>query len=483
MRKISFYVVMFLLFITGCQDDLTDQLVVDKNTVSTEDEKYLVETSITKEEAVDVAKTFFNFRTSESTEKSSGITKSEALVQTIMNGQTDEPLMYVINYPTGGWAIVSAEKSFYPILAYSDESSFDLASDNENMDMWLSNTKEAMKSNDILPDSIALEIRSMWTSLTGSDYTGDEKSTDLMKQARTARMTELGQVYGYGSSYIIIPLIGASYYFSSQSEWQSLCDFATAQGSPPEYTIFVGRYVTSTNEVDNLLNMEWHQHSPFNDLVPGGDPAGCASIALSQIMMHYKHPGSFNWNGYNFDWSNIPTYADASSDQPYLIGLVGDIINTHYTSNGSWTLPGSLEDGISFMGFDVTREDHNTNKVKAELLSYQRPVLMGGGPHDLPNPLNYINGHYWVCSGASYSENNLVYFLDLINTSDYSYYYHPYIYKPGNPFTSLQFSRLYFYMNWGWTNGSNNGWYLSYDVNTDNGNYQYGRENFYIKTP
>lgn len=38
---------------------------------------------------------------------------------------------------------------------------------------------------------------------------------------------------------------------------------------------------------------------------------------------------------------------------------------------------------------------------------------------------------------------------------------------------------LYYYQNWGW-GGNGNGWYNATDVNTSQGDYQYGRENFYI---
>ena len=37
--------------------------------------------------------------------------------------------MYIINYRDGGFAIVSATKNCYPVLAYSDEGSFTLSKD------------------------------------------------------------------------------------------------------------------------------------------------------------------------------------------------------------------------------------------------------------------------------------------------------------------------------------------------------------------
>ena len=96
-------------------------------------------------------------------------------------------------------------------------------------------------------------------------------------------------------------------------------------------------------------------------------------------MKYYQHPQSFSWNGTPFNWSNIPELPDPGTAQASLVRLVGNTINTHYSSNGSWTLPADLENGIRFFGFTVTRANHNSNLVRTQLLTYQRPVIMGGG--------------------------------------------------------------------------------------------------------
>jgi hypothetical protein len=72
--------------------------------------------------------------------------------------------------------------------------------------------------------------------------------------------------------------------------------------------------------------------------------------------------------------------------------------------------------------------------------------------------------------------------MELINMSNYTYSSNPYIYNPSNPFKSEQYRYLYFYMNWGW-GGSCDAWFLNYNVNSGNGNFQYGREDFYITKP
>ena len=69
--------------------------------------------------------------------------------------------------------------------------------------------------------------------------------------------------------------------------------------------------------------------------------------------------------------------------------------------------------------------------------------------------------------------------MELINTSNETYYTHPYIYNTSNPFTSPQYKILQFHMNWGW-GGSNNGWFLHNDVNSGSHDFKYGREDFYI---
>lgn len=100
---------------------------------------------------------------------------------------------------------------------------------------------------------------------------------------------------------------------------------------------------------------------------------------------------------------------------------------------------------------------------------------------DFFDPLTYVGeSHYWVCDGVNEFDHNIDFFINLINTSNNTYYYHDFIYKLSNPFTNHPTYVLYFHMNWGWS-GSRDGWYLN--LTTVDGEYRYGRKDYYITKP
>jgi hypothetical protein len=157
----------------------------------------------------------------------------------------------------------------------------------------------------------------------------------------------------------------------------------------------------------------------------------------------------------------------------------------HYYSFGSWATPGAMEDGISDLGYNVTRASHNYESVETQFLTYQRPVIMGGNANNipLPSPLNYIGqSHYWVCDGArSIITGRLQYFTEwqpngneVFTTGWYSM---------NSPGISGGIGYLYFHMNWGWGNNGNNAWFAFGNVNSGKGNFKYARQNFYISKP
>ena len=52
----------------------------------------------------------------------------------------------------------------------------------------------------------------------------------------------------------------------------------------------MGYRYPAINQVGPLLETEWHQYSPFNNLCPNQYPAGSDVIAVAQIMKYYAHP-------------------------------------------------------------------------------------------------------------------------------------------------------------------------------------------------
>lgn len=55
----------------------------------------------------------------------------------VINGKNGKPAMYVINFPEGGFVVVSASKDYYPILAHSASGRLDMDKlDDNGLGLW-----------------------------------------------------------------------------------------------------------------------------------------------------------------------------------------------------------------------------------------------------------------------------------------------------------------------------------------------------------
>lgn len=145
--------VVFLLCFTAlffsCNDSEylnVEQEFLDSQEVSNqrEDESSFVPLS----KAIEVADAFLNGRTATTASSRSAQTKQVDGNPIKIPDENGTPLMYIINYREGGFAIVSATKNCYPVLAYSDEGSFTLSKDMGGAAVWLDKTKKAIINSD-----------------------------------------------------------------------------------------------------------------------------------------------------------------------------------------------------------------------------------------------------------------------------------------------------------------------------------------------
>lgn len=490
MRIIPFSKAVILLCTTllfACNE--ADNLNLDNEFAKDQEGLDIVEENIfvPLDKAAEVADLFFNKLTGYNVSTRGG----ETSVQTL--SENDNPLMYVINYSGGGFVIIGATKNYYPILAYSDKNSFKITSEMNGVSDWLEQTKEAVKTSYTFNDTIKSAMQNLWSRYETAKVLPSMAAQDAQTRSSYSsgeiacwnRCDELQMQYG-GDGWTFLPLSQAQQVFDDAGFfgiYDNLCFGADFNHSPVNCSIVGYKNIYKNEQVGPLLSTQWHQGTPFNNLC-NSKPAGCGAIAVAQVMKYYQYPQSFNLNGYTFNWNNIPVAPQSNSDQDALVRLAGLFVNMHYSSSGSWATPSDMKDGIRNLGYNVTRSDHNCDRVEKEILSNSRPVIMGGNDDNipLPSPLNYLgDSHYWVCDGAR-----------RITTGQMQYFT---IWQPnGNgTFTpgwySLEFPDLlggmvylYFHMNWGW-GGSHDGWFAFNNVNSGNGDFEHARQDFYITKP
>ncbi len=264
------------------------------------------------------------------------------------------------------------------------------------------------------------------------------------------------------------------------STYNDLCFSADFNHSPLDCSVIGWKLGTTRKEVGPLLKTAWHQGTPFNDLC-NGHSAGCAPVAMAQIMYYYQHPQIMTYNGYTFSWNTIPEYPSSSSDQAKLLKLVGMALGTNYGSAGSWTKPSNFRDGVKLLLYSVTQKDYTPHETSVYILDHKKPIIMLANDTNLSwipghnSNLEYIGkSHFWVCDGVQErNPNELRYFTEWQPNANGTFI-------PGwntieTPGILQGVTYDYYSMNWGF--GKPGGWFT--DASTPQ--FEHSWVNFFIE--
>ena len=447
--------------------------------------------TVTQDEAKGIADLFMHSEAgnpgaaTKSADSSSKRVSSSATIR-----EDGQDLMYVFNYEDGGFVIVGSTRNYYPILAYSDKGSFVLKEDMGPVDVWLDETKVNIKNSGSLDEETKAQMRSLWSRYDGT-YVDPAQELLAARRPQTRstgedacwdRIDSLQALYG-SEGWTFNSLSNMEYYFG---EWglddlyDEICYYAGQNHSLPSETLIGYKYPV-INQVGPLLETQWGQSSPFNTYCNGYE-AGCGVIAAAQVVRYYGYPDTLSWNGvtFNVDDTDIPVEPNSTSKQAHFIRRIAQAIHVTYAEPGGNTAyPDQIAEGLNSLGYVAADTTHNYTKVKNQLLSYSRPVIMTG----YINP-NGTDGHGWVCDGAyEYIHNAITFFTE--NQPYGAGNFTQGMYSINNPGFGVGAGTgntlLYFHMNWGWS-GFCDEWYISDSANSGDGyNYQYLREDIFVR--
>ena len=259
-----------------------------------------------------------------------------------INDNDENPVMHIINYEGGGFAIISGDNRIEPMLAYSDEGAFD---DNEfeypeGLTLWINHIKSVV---------------------------GHIRNNDVAAPEEIINHWEVSEMYGKS---------------------RAIPDISTDCEAGERF---------NDSSVGPLMSSIWGQTYPFNETMPivsCGDNfvrarVGCVFVAMGQVMKYWEYPTNYNWN-------NIPNTTATSTTH----GLLNDLHaayekydNILYecdtTSANNAYIPNVL---INEFGYkSAIRANYSSTTVRNELLTYQRPTILRGVS---------TYGHAWVCDGA-----------------------------------------------------------------------------------
>ena len=189
-----------------------------------------------------------------------------------------------------------------------------------------------------------------------------------------------------------------------------------------------------------MMSFSWNQSYPYNYYCPQGCLAGCAPLAMAQMLAFHKYPSNLpaleaysDANGHYLealqatyiDYDNMSTY-----DPAILARYCGQGMNANYGSQSTGADPKNIPSVLARkFGFDaavcnVYRSAYNSQEWDDLLykeLSEGRPFILSGYAEKDRN-----NGHTFICHG---------------------------------------YSQGYYAVNWGW-GGDDNGWFAMHALNT-----------------
>lgn len=155
-------------------------------------------------------------------------------------------------------------------------------------------------------------------------------------------------------------------------------------------------------QVAPLVRTEWHQHSPYNDMCPKGQLAGCVAIAMAQIMNYHKYPehgigsNSYTWKGQKlsadfehtyYRWDEMETSDEAVSELVYHCGVsVWMDYSPTFSGSSEYYAKSAL---VDFFGYDesikmVPRNKYSDDEWKQllrEQIDLGLPVIYSSGGH------------------------------------------------------------------------------------------------------
>ena len=375
-------------------------------------------------------------------------------------GEDGNPALYVVNYADNqGYAIISANNQYQPIIAYNETGNYDIHAQ-DGSSVLLDEHLYALQHIEALPDSVQLAFKQQWNQYFMSEEplalgTTQTKATNESFEEKERRVSEyiessLDEWTNLG--YLIFPYYDSKEEFFTLSEIQQIdqriqmdADNRFCGGIRSTVFIRVKREESFTN-MTPLLNTTWHQEDGYAAYTPNNWLTGCGPIAVGQIMKYYEYPSLYNWD---LMADNYPTSTTA-----LFLAELGDKMNCNYGADESLT---NIDDACSVLrsfGYKNCKvEDQKSYYTYWEdQLNNNWPIFMRGSNSD-------GKGHAWVCDGymdSSVHDDCEVMILYRTNM-DYT----------GNPFylsiyrgwsNNIQMS---FHMNWGW-GGVNDGYWNVY---------------------
>lgn len=153
--------------------------------------------------------------------------------------------------------------------------------------------------------------------------------------------------------------------------------------------------------VGPLISTKWGQENGYNNYLEtrnslgcsgeGNIPAGCATIAIAQVMKYHCYPQ----NAYS--WNLMPNNYATQTTQLFIKDILDHLDHYHNCNGTSSNLNDAMHYLTDSIGYWQTiHTDYNYETIFSELRQ-NRPVILRG------QDSSSTYGHVWVCDGFNRS--------------------------------------------------------------------------------
>ncbi|MFC2096400.1 C10 family peptidase [Bacteroidota bacterium] len=263
--------------------------------------------------------------------------------------------IYIVNYEPNGFVLISADKRMDPILAFSEDNSFQTDTEYpDNLKYWLESTVTQIEY--VIENNLSQteEIDLLWEKLVIYPGDGDDEGDDS------------GDDGGGGSG---------------------------SDGCTPSTSIKVyGPYMVTA----------WDQIHCYNNYCPtmselgcqyggslGRALTGCIATAMAQVMRYHEYPDNYNWGIMPNNTIFIPPYDTPSYNEiSQLMWDAGLAVGMHYECNGSWAFNKHVSRALNnTFGYANAKLADFSGYIAFRDIKKKRPFIFHGGDHA------------WVCHG------------------------------------------------------------------------------------
>ncbi len=260
---------------------------------------------------------------------------------------------------------------------------------------------------------------------------------------------------GYKMQILSVVKNGASANGKAATAWQRL------SVTPEDFT-----KSAQHQQIGPLIQTEWDQGFPYNEMCPSGSLVGCVAVSMGQIMKYWSHPvhgeGSHSYYHYNYgtlsadfaattyEYENMPhSITQSNPAVATLLYHCGVSVNMNYSPTAS---------GAPLVG---------NNSAKEALVNY----------------FKFDPDLYWK---KKWSEADSLWQARIFNDIDH---YRPVIYSGTDMWEGSTHAWnldgyeavgdiYHFHMNWGW-GGYYNGYYSLDDLSPGSANYNYEQQGIF----